>query len=170
MRKIATVPAIILVTLTLTLASVGFGVAMQGAQQPQMTPEQYFELLRQDIERDRVALMGGAMGFNSQEAAAFWPIYEEYQAEFKQLSDRKVQVILDYARNYESMSDDKARELANAALSIEEQRVALLRRYFERVDEALGAIIATRFIQVENQLTNLIQVKLASEIPLIRRQ
>ena len=48
--------------------------------------------------------------------------------------------------------------------------MALLRRYFERVDEALGAIIAARFMQVENQLNNLIQVKLASEIPLIKGQ
>ena len=170
MRKITTVLAMSVVTLTITLATVGLGVAMQGAQQPQMTPEQFFELLRQDIERDRIALMGGAMGFNSQQAAAFWPIYEEYQVEFKQLGDREVEVILDYARNYESMTDEKARELATAALSIDEQQVALLRRYFERVDEALGAIIAARFMQVENQLNNLIQVQLASEIPLIRGQ
>ena len=90
MRKITTVLAMSVVTLTMTLATVGLGVAMQGAQQPGMTPEQFFELLRQDIERDRVALTGAAMGFNSQQAATFWPIYEEYQAEFKQLGDREV--------------------------------------------------------------------------------
>jgi len=168
MRKITTVLAISVVTLAITLATVGPGVAVQDAQQPQITPEQFFELLRQDIEKDRVTLMGAAMGFNSEQAAAFWPIYEEYQVEFKQLGDREVAVILDYASNYQSMTDEKARELATEALSIDEQQVALLRRYFERVDEALGAIIATRFMQVENQLNNLIQVQLASEIPLIR--
>ncbi len=168
MRKITTVLAISVATLAITLATVGLGVAVQDAQQPQITPEQFFELLRQDIEKDRVTLMGAAMGFNSEQAAAFWPIYEEYQVEFKQLGDREVAVILDYARNYQSMTDEKARELATEALSIDEQQVALLRRYFERVDEALGAIIATRFMQVENQLNNLIQVQLASEIPLIR--
>ncbi len=168
MRKSNTVLVMGFVILTMTLATGGLGVAMQDTQQPQITPEQFFELLRQDIERDRVTLMGGAMGFNSQQAAAFWPIYEEYQVEFKQLGDREVAVVLDYARNYQTMTDEKARELATEALSIDEQQVALLRRYFERVDEALGAIIAARFMQVENQLNNLIQVKLASEIPLIR--
>jgi len=168
MRKITTVLAISVVTLAITLATVGLGVAVQDAQQPQITPEQFFELLRQDIEKDRVTLMGAAMGFNSEQAATFWPIYEEYQVEFKQLGDREVTVILDYARNYQSMTDEKARELATEALSIDEQQVALLRHYFERVDESLGAIIATRFMQVENQLNNLIQVQLASEIPLIR--
>ena len=170
MRKITAVPAISLVTLALILASVGLGVAMQDAQQQQMTPEQFFDLLRQDIEKDRIALMGGAMGFTAQQAGVFWPIYEEYQVEFKQLGDREVAVVLDYARNYQSMTDEKARELATEALSIDEEQVALLRRYFERVDEALGAIVAARFMQVENQLNNLIQVKLASEIPLIQGQ
>ena len=116
MRKITGVLAISLVTLALTLASVGLGVAMQDAQQQQMTPEQFFDLLRQDIERDRIALMGGAMGFNAQQAGVFWPIYEEYQVEFKQLGDREVAVVLDYARNYQSMTDEKARELATEAL------------------------------------------------------
>jgi len=100
MRKITTVLAISVVTLAITLATVGLGVAVQDAQQPQITPEQFFELLRQDIEKDRVTLMGAAMGFNSEQAATFWPIYEEYQVEFKQLGDREVTVILDYARNY----------------------------------------------------------------------
>jgi len=168
MKKITSVLAASVATLTMTLATVGLGAAMQDAEQPQITPEQFFELLRQDIERDRVTLMGAAMGFDSAQAAAFWPIYEEYQVELKQLGDREVAVVLDFARNYQSMTDEKARELATEALSIDEKQVALLRRYFERVDEALGAIIATRFMQVENQLNNLIQVRLASEIPLIK--
>lgn len=164
MRKI-TVSAVVL--LMLTVAFVGVGLGTQGAQESQLTPEEFFELLRRDIDKDRVALVGAAMGFTSQQASTFWPIYEEYEVELGQLTDRKVEVILDYARNYESMTDEKARELAMASLSVDGERVALLQRYFARFDEALGAIIAARFVQVENQLNNLIQVQVASEIPLI---
>ena len=164
MRK-AFVAAVVL--LTLTAAFTGIGLGSQEAQQAQMTPEQFFDLLRQDIEKDRIALVGAAMGFTAEQASAFWPIYEEYTAELNQLGDREVEIILDYSRSYQTMTDDKARELAKGVLAVDGERIALLGRYFDRIDEALGAIIAARFIQVENQLNNLIDVQVASEIPLI---
>ena len=167
MRKI-TVLAIMLFTLSVALVGVGLGT--QEAEHPQLTPEEFFELLRQDIQTERVALVGGAMGFTSEQASTFWPIYEEYEAELEQIGDRQVALILEYARTFESMTDEKARELGTGVLSIQEQRTALLRSYFGRFDEALGPIIATRFLQVENQLDNLIQVQVAADIPLIGRQ
>jgi hypothetical protein len=167
MRKI-TVLAIMLFTLSVALAGVGLGT--QEAEHPQLTPEEFFQLLRQDIQTERVALVGGAMGFTSQQASAFWPIYEEYEVELEQIGDRQVALILEYARTFESMTDEKARELGTEVLSIQEQRTALLRSYFERFDQAMGPIIATRFLQVENQLNNLIQVQVAADIPLIGRQ
>jgi len=167
MRKI-TVSAIMVFTLAVALVGVGLG--SQDAQQPQLTPEEFFELLRKDIQTDRVALVGGAMGFTSEQASAFWPIYEEYEVELEQIGDRQVELILEYARTFESMTDEKARELGTEVLSIQEQRTAVMRRYFERFDQAMGPIIATRFLQVENQLNNLIQVQVAADIPLIGRQ
>ena len=164
MRKVF-VPAIVLLTLVVAFAGIGLG--SQEAEQTQLTPEQFFELLRQDLESDRVALVGAAMGLTSEQASTFWPIYEEYTAELDLLMDRRVELILDYARNYGGMTDEKAHELAMEVLSIDEQRIGLLRRYFERYEEAMGSILAARFIQVENQLSNLLRVQVASEIPLI---
>ena len=156
------------VSLTVLLAGNGFGT--QTPQQAQMTPEQYFDLLREDLNKDRVAIVGAAMELNSEQSSGFWQIYNEYEVERQQLGDREVALILSYAESYQSMTEQKARELATEALDLREAQLALLRSYVERLDGALGPIVAARFMQVENQIENLIDVQLASQIPLIRGQ
>lgn len=163
MRKFVIVPALI----TLSLVSAGLGSAMQGAQQQQITPEQFFDLLREDLDTERVALVGAAMELTAEQAAGFWTIYNEYDADRQLLGDRRVELILDYASNYQTMTEDKARELVNEALSIQQARLELMRSYVERYDGELGPIVAARFMQVENQINNLIDLQVAAEVPLI---
>jgi hypothetical protein len=44
--------------------------------------------------------------------ALFWPVYEQYAGEQKQLDDQKLAIIQDYAKNFMTMDDAKADELA----------------------------------------------------------
>ena len=67
------------------------------------------------------------------------------------------------------MTDEKAGELARKALDLEVQRTALKKKYFERVEKAMSSVIAARFLQAENQINMLLDLELASELPLIQK-
>jgi hypothetical protein len=51
-------------------------------------------------------------------AASFWPVYEQYAGEAKQLGDQNLAIIQDYAKNF--MDDAKADELAHRVMALDE--------------------------------------------------
>ena len=47
------------------------------------------------------------------------------------------------------------------------QRSELLAKTYDRIKQALGAITASRFVQVEDQLLSLIDLQIASQLPIV---
>jgi predicted nucleotidyltransferase component of viral defense system len=72
-----------------------------------------------------------------------------------------------YTDEFEKMNDDLADQLAQQVLSIEQQRNALKKTYYDRVKQGLGGIVAMRFLQVENQLERLVDLQIAASLPVI---
>ena len=132
--------------------------------------QQYINLLRADVRQEKSQIMGAVMQLDASDAAKFWPVYEEYDAELTTVNDLRSENIQDYARNYKQMTDDKAEELIKRALEYQKRRSELLGKYFERVKQSLGAITAARFLQIENQLLLIIDLQIASSLPIVGQE
>jgi hypothetical protein len=128
----------------------------------------YAELLRREVQTEKVAIITEVMGFTDAEDAAFWPIYREYDIEMAKLGDERVALIEEYARNYEQMSDGTADKLAGRALDLEARRHAVKAKYFERIKKALSPRTALRFLQVEQQLLLIIDLQVLSALPIVK--
>lgn len=129
--------------------------------------EAYIELMRSDVQTQKVAIITQVMNFDDADSAKFWPIYREYQFELSKLGDARLALIKDYADHYADLSDEKARELALGALDLEGKRTELKKKYFDRFANALSAKTAARFFQVENQLLMLIDLQVSSMLPVV---
>ena len=127
----------------------------------------YVELLRVDVKTKKTAIFTEIMQFNALQAAKFWPIYNEYDTELQKLNDQKLAGIQEYAKNFGSMTDEKADELAMLALELENKRNDLKKTYYEKVREQLGGIVAARFLQIENQLLMVIDLQIAASLPIV---
>jgi len=66
------------------------------------------------------------------------------------------------------LSEAKAYELAERALDYEAGRVKLKRHYFQKFSKALSPQTAVRFFQMENQIQALVDLQIASELPLVK--
>lgn len=137
------------------------------AQEEAMTDEQLIELVRSNIKKDRVAIIGAAMDFDSDEAAKFWPIYKDYEAKTSKIGDQRVALIHEYADSLESMTDGKAKALAMKAMDIETRRMKLKHECVEKLSSEISPIVAARFLQIESQLTMLLDLQIAQDMPLI---
>lgn len=126
----------------------------------------YAELLRSDVRAQKVAIITEVMGFTEAEDAAFWPIYREYDLELARLGDERTALIAEYARNYSNMNDEIADRLAAKALELEARRQELKGQVYQKVKKALSPLTATRFLQVEHQLLLLIDLQIASALPI----
>ena len=145
--------------------------AQQGVQSQDVSKEQniraYVELLRADLKAKKVEVITEVMRFDEQQATAFWPIYREYDVELSALGDEKLAIIQDYARDYLSMTDEKADHLARRVMELDENRQELRKKYYEKFKKALNAVLAVRFFQVENQILMLLDLQIASGLPII---
>jgi hypothetical protein len=129
--------------------------------------QEYIELLRENVRQEKAELMGAMMQLSADDAAKFWPIYAEYNAELTKVNDLRVANIEEYASTYNQMTDEKADELIKNAIQYQKLRSELLAKYYERVKQSLGAITAARFAQVESQLLMIIDLQIASSLPLV---
>jgi flagellar biosynthesis/type III secretory pathway protein FliH len=127
----------------------------------------YIELLQSDVRQQKAEIMGSVIQLSAPDAAKFWPIYSEYDAELTKLNDQRLANIREYARTYAQMTDEKADELIQKGMSYQKQRAELLASYYGRVKQELGGITAARFVQVEHQLLSIIDLRIASELPIV---
>jgi hypothetical protein len=125
------------------------------------------KMLRKDVRAEKSKIMGAALGLDADQSKKFWPIYKDYDKQLAKLNDVRLGNITAYAQNYNNMTDNKADELVNGAIAYHKKRIDLLAGTYDKVRAALGAPLAARFVQVESQLLNLIDLQIASNLPLI---
>jgi hypothetical protein len=126
----------------------------------------YIKLLRKDVRSQKSAVMSQVMQLDPDEAAKFWPIYRDYDAELTKVNDLRIANIKNYADSYNQLTDAKADELIRNAMTYQKQRSELLAKYYERMKQEMGAITAARFVQVEYQLLLVIDLQIASSLPI----
>jgi hypothetical protein len=128
----------------------------------------YSELLRTDIHAQKVAIITEMMEFTEAEDKAFWPVYRECEADLSKLADERIALIADYAKNYETLTDAQADQLATKALDLEGQRQAAKAKCYGRVKAVLPPKTAVRFLQVEHQLQLLIDLQVSASLPVVK--
>lgn len=129
--------------------------------------EAYVELLRSDLRAGKVELITNVMEFTAKESVAFWPVYREYELKLSKIKDGRVKLIKEYALVYDTMTDKKAKELVKKLFDLQEKRFKLKKEYFKKFEKALSAVIAAKFIQLENQINRIVDLQIAMELPLI---
>ena len=139
-----------------------------GAGQQKDQTQAYADLMRKNLRTEKQSIVDAAMELEAADKAKFWAVYEKYQTELNGIWDQRLANIKKYAENYDKMTDAVADQLAITALNIEDQNRALRRKYYAQFKAAMSARVAARFLQVESALGHLIDLQVASQIPLMK--
>jgi hypothetical protein len=109
------------------------------------------------------------LALSDEEAKAFWPVYDRYQKDLATVQDRMAAVVEDYAANFKTMSDEKARELVNEYLAVERDRADVRRAFLDPISQALPGKKVMRFYQIENKIDAVLRYQLAATIPVVEQ-
>ena len=112
-------------------------------------------------------LVNEYMKLQEPQASAFWKVYDEYEAERKKLGALRLQLINDYTIQYETLTEEKADELAKSTLKNNMGYEKLYSKYYGKVKKATSAITAAKFIQLETALHTAIRSETQDAIPFI---
>ena len=129
--------------------------------------EPAIQMLRQEVGKDRRALVKANMLLTNSEAARFWPLYDEYRAEMNKIGDKRVKLITDFAANRDSMSEDEGLRLLKERLDIEKEKNDVRGDYVKKFNKELSARTTARFFQIDQKLDAAVEAALAARIPLI---
>jgi len=158
-----------------TLLSICASVVMLGAVMSAQTAavtakplsDSDIQLLRSDVQAGKNEIIADTMQFTDAESTAFWPVYRDYARDQQVIGDDRLKLIKDYAANYDTMDDTKARDMVQRMINVEDRTLNLREDYWPKFMKALGAKRAAKFYQVDNRLTLIINVQLTASIPLI---
>jgi hypothetical protein len=149
------------------------GTAMRNESKAAMDQEKnieaYIQLMRTDLRNEKAQVTGAVMQLDAEDSAKFWPIYKDFEAELAQVYDGVAGLVKDYAKVYDNLTDSDADPLGTKVLDLEQQRNDVKRKYYKKMKDALGAVMAVRFLQVENQIERLIDLQIASSLPVAER-
>jgi hypothetical protein len=145
------------------LAAPAAAQVMEGDQ-----TNKYLELMRQDLRTQKTVIVTEAMDLTDAQSEVFWPIYDEYSSEMRQVWDGRIANMKEFAEYYERMTNDKAEQIADRAFKLDEQRGKILKKYYKKYAKELNPMLAARFVQVEGAIYDLISLQLAAELPLMK--
>jgi Spy/CpxP family protein refolding chaperone len=150
----------------LALASLLAFAAMPALSDEQPSLDQQIQMIRSQTEAQRQTTMAANVQLTDEESQKFWPVYRDYRNQVAKLNDQRVAIIKDFADNYGSMTNDKAKSLVRQTLDNLKARDSLKAKYIGKFEKVLPAIKAARVMQIENKLDAFIEVGLALSIPL----
>lgn len=127
------------------------------------------DLFRSDLNASKIRTLNEVMRMTADEAAKFWPIYQKYEAELTAVGDRKIALIRDFLslHSTNSLTDAKAGEITERWLTLSQDRLDLWKKYSKEISTAVSPVRGAQFLQVEHQISLLVDINIASEMPLV---
>lgn len=125
------------------------------------------EVTRSQFETERKAIVAKNMELETGQSEIFWPVYNEYQAEKREVADRRVKLILEYAEKYGTLTEENAIEMLKEMQSIAEDELELQQKFVRKFEKVLPALKVFRFYQIENKLDAVVGYELALTVPLV---
>jgi hypothetical protein len=114
----------------------------------------------------RKAAVGANMQLTPEQAAKFWPIYDQYEAKMDKIDERHVRMLNEYAASYNSLTDADATKKLDETLAVEQGRVDVQKAFVPKFRADFSSIMTTRFFQIDNKMHALVQCRLAEIVPL----
>jgi hypothetical protein len=130
----------------------------------------YIDAVRLELAEGKVNLINGTIGLTDEEAKVFWPLYQEYEIELFELGDRRLDLIDRFVAADEAMSldDTEAQKMAAMWFEQENARLRLLKKYHKLIGDQLSPLRAIQFVQIEHRISMVVDIMIASELPLFR--
>jgi Spy/CpxP family protein refolding chaperone len=172
-REVTVRKTFVLVIVACLISATGVMWAARQTQPPaaskaQPSVDDVMQAFRTDLQSARADVIAKNMTFTAEQAAKFWPMFNQYQKEQNVIMDDQLREVQKYVDSYQTLDDPGALALINAHLDNDTKMTALRRQWLAEFQTVLGAKQAARLIQIDRRLSLVSQVEISSRIPLLR--
>lgn len=154
-----------------TLAMIAFAMSAPAwtAEPPAAAPtqEQVIAEFTKDLQAKRADVMAKGLTLTADQAAKFWPLYQQFQGELDAVINGQISATQAYADHFATLTDTDALNYINALLERDDKMHDLRVKWLAKFQTVVPAKVAARAIQLDRRLSQVLQVKVSSQIPLI---
>ncbi|MBV8453981.1 MAG: hypothetical protein JOZ29_17165 [Deltaproteobacteria bacterium] len=136
-------------------------------QEPPPITDQDIQLLRKNLRSERKQVIAANMKLTDAEAEKFWPLYEQYVNELVQINHTKYELIKQYVSSQGNLTDAQADSAVTKWIGVEESVAQLRLKYVPLFRKVLSARNTAAFYQVDRRIQLMIDLQLASALPII---
>ena len=97
----------------------------------------------------------------------FWVLYDTYETDRKELGKKRLNVLMDYAENYDKLDDTKYDAIISSMISLRKSTDKLTDTYYKKIKKASGSKVAAQFFQLEAYFLSQIRASIMEGIPYI---
>jgi hypothetical protein len=131
---------------------------------------QQFALLLKDIRSIKKQVIAANLTLTDSEATKFWPLYEQYSADFAKINDTRAALVKEYSEVYGTQTDEQADGLIRRWLDVDIAAAQLRQKYVPIFRKVLPGKKAATFFQLDRRISMMIDVQLTSQLPLMQSQ
>jgi Spy/CpxP family protein refolding chaperone len=133
----------------------------------QASSDENIRLFRKDVRSLKKQIISANIELTDAEAQQFWPIYDRYTAEMVKIEDKKFELLKDYAKNYDGITDQQADAYIKGRAAVEESILQLRIKYLPIFRKVLSGKTAALFTQMDWRLGLVVELQMASQVPMI---
>jgi len=129
--------------------------------------EKDLELARRNLRSEKKKLIAMNVTLTDAEATKFWPVYDQYVEEMRKHNDEFYALIKDYAAHQKTLTDDQATSMIKRWADIQLAQVQTRQKYIPIFEKVIPGRKVALFMQIDRRLYALMDLQVASEIPLM---
>ena len=124
------------------------------------------QIIIKQLQADRRAVYAQNLGLTEAESTAFWPVYDEYEAAIKKVTDRRLELLDQYAARYDTLTNADADSMLATRMQLDKDQLAIKQKYAKKVQKVLPSVKALRYVQLQDRIDNLLASEAYALIPL----
>ena len=149
-----------IICLALALGGFQFGIAQDTVMNEMAIIQEMWGMAKKEV-------VGAYMEMDETKASAFWPVYDSYTMERKELGQERFNIIQDYATAYDNINDEQAKDLTNRSFKNNIATEKLQLKYYKKMCKVVSPVEAAKFMQVEKYMETLVKSEMKEVIPFI---
>jgi hypothetical protein len=125
------------------------------------------QLMRKDIRSQRKQIIAANLKLTDAEAEKFWPVYEQYISDLVNINGTKYALIKRYVETNGALTDTEAETSTSQWVGVDQSVAELRKRYIPIFRKVLSPKNTALFYQLDRRVQLLIDLQLASSLPMI---
>jgi hypothetical protein len=98
---------------------------------------------------------------------AFWQLYDEYEVARKENGKKRIELLNQYAMQYNTMTDEQADLWMKDVLKLSAATDKLIVTYYNKIKKVTSPIVATQFYQIEGYIITSIRMEILEGVPFL---